>query len=159
MSDDLELPIVRAARIEIVTREEYDRLRAELAVLPRRLQEENDRLSAENEELRSEHVFARLESEIARLRAELAEAEREIASKSEQIGKLYRVCNEKADLSVRLERAETDLAAAREVIEIIAGKRQCVDNLMSNAEIARAFLERTATDATLAPRPPEGKGE
>jgi hypothetical protein len=29
--DDLELPIVRAGKIEIVTREEYDRLRAEAA--------------------------------------------------------------------------------------------------------------------------------
>jgi hypothetical protein len=49
----------------------------------------------------------------------------------------------KAGFNARAGRAEADLAAAREVIEIIAGRRQCVDNLMSNAEIACAFLERT----------------
>lgn len=42
-----------------------------------------------------------------------------------------------------IDRLLTDLAAAREVIEIIAGKRQCIDNLMSHTEIALAFLERT----------------
>jgi hypothetical protein len=29
----------------------------------------------------------------------------------------------------------------REVLEIISGKRQCLDNLMSNQDIARAALQ------------------
>ena len=32
------------------------------------------------------------------------------------------------------------LAKAREALEIIAGKRQCVDNLMSNVDVANAAL-------------------
>lgn len=35
---------------------------------------------------------------------------------------------------------ESALARAREALEIIAGTRQCVDNLMSNVEISRAAL-------------------
>lgn len=35
--------------------------------------------------------------------------------------------------------AERD--ALREALEIIAGKRQCIDNLMSNVDVARAALK------------------
>jgi len=35
----------------------------------------------------------------------------------------------------------------REALEIIAGQRQCVDNLMGNADIARAALSEVAPDA------------
>ena len=35
----------------------------------------------------------------------------------------------------------------REALEIIAGQRQCVDNLMGNADIARAALSEVALDA------------
>jgi len=45
----------------------------------------------------------------------------------------------------------TDLAAVRalleragEGLEIIAGERQCIDNLMSNADIARALRDEIA---------------
>ena len=35
----------------------------------------------------------------------------------------------------------------REALEIIAGQRQCVDNLVGNADIARAALSEVAPDA------------
>ena len=33
------------------------------------------------------------------------------------------------------------LAVARDALRIIAGERQCLDNLMSNGDVARAALE------------------
>ena len=35
----------------------------------------------------------------------------------------------------------------REALEVIAGQRQCVDNLMGNADIARAALSEVEPDA------------
>jgi hypothetical protein len=45
----------------------------------------------------------------------------------------------RADL---LEAQAAQLQEARAVLRIIAGYEQCVDNLMSNADIARAFLAK-----------------
>jgi len=41
----------------------------------------------------------------------------------------------------RAQAAEASLAEAERVMEIIAGRRQCIDNLMSNADVARAWLD------------------
>jgi len=35
----------------------------------------------------------------------------------------------------------TERKAMREALEVIAGKRQCLDNLMSNSDVARAALQ------------------
>jgi hypothetical protein len=88
-------------------------------------------------------------------RAALAEAERERDVAREPLIAVA-TRRELKEAIARAERAEADLAEvqqkvlqqacriddAREVLEIIAGQRQCIDNLMSHAEIARAFLER-----------------
>lgn len=55
------------------------------------------------------------------------------------------------NLIVALEAYERDLTKrdealrlAREALEIIAGKRQCLDNLMGNADVAHAALDAIA---------------
>lgn len=40
------------------------------------------------------------------------------------------------------------IAALREALEIIAGRRQCVDNLLSNADVARAALSLAETECS-----------
>lgn len=42
-------------------------------------------------------------------------------------------------------------ARLREALEIIAGKRQCIDNLMSNVDVARAALTPRPSRADAAP--------
>jgi hypothetical protein len=69
------------------------------------------------------------EAEIARLRAELA---LEKKANDEAIAALDKV---RADLA-----PERKIARLREALEIIAGQRQCLDNLMSNQDVARAAL-------------------
>ena len=44
---------------------------------------------------------------------------------------------------VRADLIEAQLQEARAVLRIIAGYEQCTDNLMSNADIARAFLVKS----------------
>lgn len=46
-----------------------------------------------------------------------------------------------------LDAADARERRLREALEIIAGQRQCVDNLMGNADIARAALSEVAPDA------------
>ena len=41
----------------------------------------------------------------------------------------------------RADLAKAEIARLREALEIIAGRRQCVDNLMSDKDVARAALE------------------
>lgn len=48
---------------------------------------------------------------------------------------------------VRADMADARERRLREALEIIAGQRQCVDNLMGNADIARAALSEVAPDA------------
>lgn len=64
--------------------------------------------------------------------AQLAEAKAELASNKLVIDQLAHERNG----------AEAEREAMREALEIIAGKRQCLDNLMSNVEVARAAIRR-----------------
>ena len=43
-------------------------------------------------------------------------------------------------------RLRKENAALREALEIIAGERQCIDNLMSNSDVARAALQGAKDD-------------
>ena len=43
-------------------------------------------------------------------------------------------------LRERIAELEAEVKRLREALEIIAGKRQCINNLMSNVEIAEAAL-------------------
>lgn len=45
-------------------------------------------------------------------------------------------------LAADRDRLAAENARLREALEIVAGKRQCLDNLMSNAEVARAALSK-----------------
>lgn len=49
---------------------------------------------------------------------------------------------EKALVSV-VERYQSQIKIMREALQIIAGERQCLDNLMSNADVAREALRLT----------------
>lgn len=49
---------------------------------------------------------------------------------------------EKALVSV-VERYQDQIKIMREALQIIAGERQCLDNLMSNADVAREALRLT----------------
>lgn len=78
----------------------------------------------------NEQLFRMAADEIERLRAwaEAAEAERDgaIAEQSEEVRR-------------RIE-AEAERDRLRLALRIIAGQEQCLDNLMSHADIARAAL-------------------
>lgn len=105
-------------------------------------------------------IIAKAARERASLRPSVAEIERDEAiarvAEAERERDYYKAelvnagaVNER--LARRIAEAGAAIAAAREVIEIIAGKRQCIDNLMSHAEIAIAFLERTTKKGPVDP--------
>ena len=50
------------------------------------------------------------------------------------------------ELEARAKRAEAKVSIAKQALEIIAGKSQCIDNLMGNGDVAESTL--TAMDAT-----------
>lgn len=58
--------------------------------------------------------------------------------------------NAAADLNENLKAALERVRTLEEALEMIAGKRQCIDNLMSDKDIARAALSP-------APEPPKGE--
>lgn len=68
-------------------------------------------------------------------RAEAAEAEN-----LEQARLLGMGAERELALLSRVERADAKLALARQALEIIAGKSQCIDNLMGNGDVAEAAL-------------------
>lgn len=45
------------------------------------------------------------------------------------------------ELEERAEKAEAKVAIAKQALEIIAGKSQCIDNLMGNGDVAEAALK------------------
>lgn len=59
---------------------------------------------------------------------------------------------ERAHFTKRALRAERRLSIANEALEIVAGKRQCLDNLMGNRDVAEEALRLIAT-------PSDGGGE
>lgn len=73
---------------------------------------------------------------------------------ADQDGVMVRVsrqaCEEGAamieDLHRRAYYFESEEARLRHALEIIAGRKQCVDNLMSNVDVARAALDATRDD-------------
>lgn len=112
-----------------------------------------------------QHVHSdELRAEIERLKFELKAKSHEISIADEVIERLKRERDEahleaqdnhsalvgtkvrEDALALRAARAECERDAARVALEIIAGKRQCIDNLMSNVEIARCALEQTADE-------------
>lgn len=50
------------------------------------------------------------------------------------------------ELEARAKNAEAKVAIAKQALEIIAGKSQCIDNLMGNGDVAEATL--AAMEAT-----------
>lgn len=46
----------------------------------------------------------------------------------------------------RIEEQAAEIERLREALRIIAGEQQCIDNLMSNVDIARAALEKDETE-------------
>lgn len=44
------------------------------------------------------------------------------------------------ELEARAEKAEAKVAIAKQALEIIAGKSQCIDNLMGNGDVAESAL-------------------
>lgn len=89
---------------------------------------------------------------IADLRSKLAAAEAEIELLKKQVIGLAEMqaeewehieCDACAPLRTRAEAAEAREAQMREALEIIAGKRQCIDNLMGNVDVAEWALKHT----------------
>lgn len=74
-------------------------------------------------------------------RAEAAEAEN-----LEQARLLGMGAERELALLSRAERAEAKVAIAKQALKIIAGKSQCIDNLMGNGDVAEAAL--AAMEAT-----------
>ena len=75
----------------------------------------------------------------------------ESCAQQARIAELEAAC-EKAEYerdwhSDELRTLEAENARLREALEIIAGKRQCIDNLMGNIEIAEAALLNPASDS------------
>ena len=67
----------------------------------------------------------------------LYESEQAIAFERALSDSLMKINDELKD---RIAELEAEVKRLREALEIIAGKRQCINNLMSNVEIAEAAL-------------------
>jgi hypothetical protein len=104
-------------------------------------------------------MIVKLQSENARLRQRLQEeihrAEKIAADRDDLRAeiKAERQLNVRSAIAAKelCDKFRSDLAAARkdaermrEGLEIIAGKRQCIDSLMSNAEVAIAALQSSS---------------
>lgn len=92
----------------------------------------------------------RLKHDIERHIAICGTQEQDIERLQQRVAELYRAQkNDYLSLQINGEtiaRLTRERDAAVAALEIIAGKRQCVDNLMSNVEIARCALEQEAQD-------------
>ena len=69
--------------------------------------------------------------------------DRQAPSAASQIITLERLLEESEERNTEL---GAEKAKLREALEIIAGKRQCVDSTMSNVDVARAALLTTTGD-------------
>lgn len=57
---------------------------------------------------------------------------------------IERLRSENKGWRIRAEKAEADKAVLLAALEMIAGKRQCLDNLMSDKDIARAAIAKVS---------------
>lgn len=82
------------------------------------------------------------ERDAATARAEAAEARRDLFDTQAAAAKIAA-----ANAEAQRDAATAERDRLLEALEIIAGYRQCMDNLMSNVDVARAALAGAAKDA------------
>jgi chromosome segregation ATPase len=92
----------------------------------------------------SEYV-RRLEDEIERLREEVRVGAELIAEANGEIERINAARHADSQRMVRMsdeyEAAQNEIERLREALKIIAGRQQCLDNLMSNVDVACAALD------------------